>query len=77
MTVMRRLTTIVPTRRLAIVVALVAPLWILSDTRGGLAVAVVASVLLVAIAVGATLFEMLTDADKERALFLDRLGRVL
>ena len=53
---MRRLTTIVPTRRLAIVVALVAPLWILSDTRGGLAVAVAASIVVVAIAVGDAAF---------------------
>ena len=51
MTLVRRLTTIVPTRRLAAVVALVAPLWILSGTSRGLAAAAIASLLVGVIAV--------------------------
>ena len=56
MSFVRRLTTIVPTRRLAVVVALAAPLWILSGTRAGLAVAVIASIVVVVIAAGDAVF---------------------
>jgi uncharacterized protein (DUF58 family) len=49
---LQRLSTIVPTRRFAAVVALVAPLWVLSQSRAGFAVAVIASLALLALAAG-------------------------
>ena len=50
MSLVRRLSTIVPTRRLAAAAAVVAPVWILSGTRTGAGVAVAATVLLFMIA---------------------------
>ena len=52
MSLLRRLLTVVPTRRLAAVAALVAPLWLVSDTRTGMMIAATASLAVLILAVG-------------------------
>jgi uncharacterized protein (DUF58 family) len=50
--IVRRLSTFVPTRRLAVVVALAAPFWVLSGSGAGLVAATIVSLILVAVVIG-------------------------